>query len=59
MELVEPVNTDDLVDILRDIAVGKKIPAWVHQTLKEEKGHVALVALSKIARDHRDIRAML
>ena len=38
IDLVDPVA---LVDIPRDIAVGRKRPAWARQTLQETEGHVA------------------
>jgi hypothetical protein len=46
-EIVEPIDPFDPVDpiapvdVPKDIVVGRKRPAWDHQTLQEEKGHVA------------------
>jgi hypothetical protein len=58
-ELVELVDTDNPVDILRDITVVWKRLVWAHQTLQEAEGYAAPVVLSERARDHRDIQAML
>jgi hypothetical protein len=41
-ETVEPIDPIDLVapvNVSRDIAVGRKILAWAHQTLQEAEGH--------------------
>ena len=42
---IEPIDPIDLVDLVapvdvpRDIAVGRKRPAWARQTLQEAEGH--------------------
>jgi hypothetical protein len=44
-ETIEPIDQIGLVDpvalvnVPRDIAIGRKRPAWAHQTLQEEEGH--------------------
>jgi hypothetical protein len=38
---IDPINLVALVNVSRDIAVGRKRPTWAHQTLQEEEGHVA------------------
>jgi hypothetical protein len=58
-ELVEPIDPDNLVDIPRDIRVGRKRLAWAHPTPQEAEGHAYPIVLSKRARDHRDIWDML
>jgi hypothetical protein len=61
-ETVEPVDLVDLVhlvDVPRDIAVGRQRPAWAHQTLQEAERYALLVVLSEKVRDLRDSRAML
>jgi hypothetical protein len=46
-ETIEPIDPIDLVDpvapvdVPRDIAVGRKRPAWARQTLQEAEGHAA------------------
>jgi hypothetical protein len=37
-DLVDPIA---LVNVSRDIAVGRKRPTWAHQTLQEAEGHAA------------------
>jgi hypothetical protein len=39
IDLVDPVA---LVDVTRDIAVGRKRPTWAHQTLQEVEGYASL-----------------
>jgi hypothetical protein len=41
IEPVDPVDPIDHVDVPRDIAVGRKRPAWAHRTLQEVEGDVA------------------
>jgi hypothetical protein len=36
---IDPVDPVAPVDVPRDIAVGRKRPAWARQTLQEEEGH--------------------
>jgi hypothetical protein len=63
-ETVEPIDPIDLidpvalVDVPRDIAVGRKRPTWACQTLQEEEGHAAPRGTFERERDLRDIRAM-
>jgi hypothetical protein len=65
MEIIEPVDLVHLVDpvhpvdVPRDIAVGRKRPAWAHQTLQEAKRYTLLVVLSEKVRDLRVSRVML
>jgi hypothetical protein len=39
VELVDPVDPVHLIDVLREIIVGRKRPAWARQTLQEAEGH--------------------
>jgi hypothetical protein len=38
---IDPVDLVALVDVPRDIAIGRKRPTWARQTLQEEEGHAA------------------
>jgi hypothetical protein len=40
-DLVYPVNPVHLIDVPRDIAIGRNRPPWDRQTLHEAEGHGA------------------
>jgi hypothetical protein len=41
VETIEPIDPIHPIDVPRELTVGRKRPAWAHQTLQQAEGHAA------------------